>query len=43
MCVAQLWKKRRKGVSRRSRSQAIAPSSVSLVPSTFASGISLKR
>ena len=31
MCVAQLWKNRRNGFSRRSRSQAIAPSSVSLV------------
>ena len=36
MCVAQLWKNRN-GFSRRSRSQEIAPSSVSLVPSTFAS------
>ena len=32
MCVAQLWKKSRKGFSRLSRSQEIAPSSVSLVP-----------
>jgi hypothetical protein len=43
MCVAQLWKKSRKGFSRFARSQETAPSSVSLVPTTFASGRSLKR
>ena len=43
MCVAQLWKKSRNGLARFARSQEIAPSSVSLVPWMFASGISLKR
>ena len=43
MCVAQLWNQRTNGRSRCSRSQATAPSSVSLVPATFASAKPLEE
>ena len=43
MCVAQLWTYRRKGFSRFARRNSNAPSRVSDVPRTFASGRSLKR
>ena len=43
MCVAQLWNQSTNGSERCDRSHSTTPSSVSLVPATFASAKPLKR